>query len=236
MIRRIITGFLLAGLATPFAVAKPLVAELFVSQNCEACPGAIKVMEEKASTPGSDMLLLTWSVDYWDYLGTADPMALPVAADRQRAYAENMEIRGPYTPQVVFNGETHCPGNRKKAVDRELEYHRESDASLIQIAFDENVQAMTLGDTGIELNAIVSLVHFKSVESESMMLTNAVTKYEEIGKWDGSAKKFAVQCDGECAILLQEAEYGEIIEAMRVPEAQPNYVPVTDAPGLQPEQ
>lgn len=214
------------------AVAKPLVAELFVSQNCEACPAAIKVMSQKADMLQDDMLLLTWSVDYWDYLGEADPMALPEAADRQRAYAENMEIRGPYTPQVVFNGETHCPGNRVKAVDREMEYHQEADDAPIEISFDADARMMRIGDTGLDMDVNVSLVHYKTVKSGDEMLVNAVTKYQELERWNGHAADFEVTCDGDCVVLLQEPQFGEIIEAVMVPAAAGNYLPVTDGPGL----
>jgi hypothetical protein len=62
-----------------------------------------------------DVLILTWSVDYWDYLGGKDPMAMGESKERQRAYVDRFKLRGPYTPQTVYNGVEQCPGNKPTA-------------------------------------------------------------------------------------------------------------------------
>lgn len=215
------TSFLI--LASPQAVAKPLVAELFVSKNCEACPAAINVMNQKASMLGDDMLLLTWSVDYWDYLGTADPMAMPEAKIRQRAYAENMSIRGPYTPQVVFNGVTHCPGNREKAVDREMIEHNHEDADLIDAVYDEVSEQVVLTRLNAEGDLSVSLVEYKTVETGKQTLTNAVVRQTPLGSWSGGTVNYPVSCTESCAILVQEPEFGEILRAVRLQPGTSTY-------------
>src|SRR4051812_13680168 len=53
------------------AQAGPLaVVELFTSQSCSLCPPADAAMRELARRP--DVIALTLSVDYWDYLGWKD--------------------------------------------------------------------------------------------------------------------------------------------------------------------
>ena len=47
---------------------QPVLVELFANQNCPACPKAHKTMRE-VSAERDDVLVLTWVVDYWDYLG-----------------------------------------------------------------------------------------------------------------------------------------------------------------------
>ncbi|MEM9054569.1 MAG: DUF1223 domain-containing protein, partial [Pseudomonadota bacterium] len=94
---------------------KPVLVELFANQNCPACPQAHKTMRE-VDASRDDVLILTWTVDYWDYLGEPDPLAMPEAKDRQADYAEQLGVRAPYTPQSIYNGVKECPGPRKRQV------------------------------------------------------------------------------------------------------------------------
>ena len=67
-----------------------------------------------------DVLILTWTVNYWDYLGEPDPMALPEAKDRQMAYTDRLSLRAPYTPQSFYDGAKECPGTRKRDIRRNI--------------------------------------------------------------------------------------------------------------------
>ena len=93
--------FVLSPVAVPAAQAEsPTLIELFASQNCRACPKAHKTLKA-VDEARDDVLILTWSVDYWDYLGGKDPMAMGESKERQRAYVDRFRLRGPYTPQTV---------------------------------------------------------------------------------------------------------------------------------------
>jgi hypothetical protein len=81
-----------------------MLVELFASKNCRACPAAYKTLKEVQAERGDSVMVLTWAVDYWDYLGGKEKMALPESKDRQRAYCDHFSLRGPYTPQTVYNG------------------------------------------------------------------------------------------------------------------------------------
>ncbi|MET0167901.1 MAG: DUF1223 domain-containing protein, partial [Vicinamibacterales bacterium] len=85
------------------ASAEPrAVVELFTSQGCSSCPAADKLLGELSRDPS--LITMSLSVDYWDYLGWKDTLALHGHSDRQRAYAEARGDREVYTPQVVING------------------------------------------------------------------------------------------------------------------------------------
>src|SRR5437868_8689477 len=78
------------------------VIELFTSQGCSSCPPADKLAGELARDPS--LVVLSLPVDYWDYLGWKDTLALPGHTNRQRAYSKTRGDREVYTPQVVVNG------------------------------------------------------------------------------------------------------------------------------------
>ncbi|HEY2356333.1 MAG TPA: DUF1223 domain-containing protein [Phenylobacterium sp.] len=103
--------------ATPVAAARPpVVVELFTAQGCASCGEANAHVAKLADKPG--VLALTFSVDYWDYLGWADTFAKPEFADRQKAYVAKLELREPYTPQVVVDGAAQAPGSKTDKVDK----------------------------------------------------------------------------------------------------------------------
>jgi len=56
-----------------------------------------------------DMLVLTYGVTYWDYLGWKDTFATPDNTQRQREYGQAFGIGNVYTPQIVLNGSAHSP-------------------------------------------------------------------------------------------------------------------------------
>ena len=71
------------------------VVELFTSQGCSSCPPADKIIGELARDP--NVIALSMPIDYWDYLGWKDTLALPGHARRQRAYAGTRGDRAVYT-------------------------------------------------------------------------------------------------------------------------------------------
>ncbi|WP_163202676.1 DUF1223 domain-containing protein, partial [Citrobacter koseri] len=70
---------------------------LFTSQGCSSCPPADRHLAEIADR--TDLIALTFAVDYWDYLGWRDTLADPANTKRQKAYAHVRGDRQVYTPQ-----------------------------------------------------------------------------------------------------------------------------------------
>lgn len=91
--------------ASPLRAERPpatTLVELFTAQGCAGCPDANDRVAALAQRDG--LLVLSWSVDYWDYLGWRDTLARPEFTARQRAYAGRLSRRRLSTPQVVLNG------------------------------------------------------------------------------------------------------------------------------------
>lgn len=110
--------FSLILLALPLSAAArtPVVVELFTAQGCASCGEANANVARLADKPG--LLALTFSVDYWDYLGWADTFARPEFAERQEAYVARLSLREPYTPQVVVDGQAQTSGSKADKVDK----------------------------------------------------------------------------------------------------------------------
>lgn len=77
------------------------VIELYTSEGCSSCPPADK-WASRLKDKG--VVVQAFHVGYWDYIGWVDRFAAPAYTLRQREVAARNNLRGIYTPQVVFNG------------------------------------------------------------------------------------------------------------------------------------
>lgn len=189
--------------------AEPLVlAELFASENCRSCPAAYRQMRKLAETR-PDVLVLTWPVDYWDYLGKRDTMALPESKDRQRGYSERFRLRGPYTPQAVIAGIAQVPGNRPARVAEAVD----SAAGLrgVEIGISRSEGSLSLdGDPG----GLADLwwISYLSDEDNPSAMPHPVTSARQIGPWLGGRADITLpDCVSGCVLVIQEAGFGRIL-------------------------
>ncbi|WP_439389903.1 DUF1223 domain-containing protein [Ideonella sp. YS5] len=85
------------------ATGKRVLAELFSSEGCDACPPAERLFAGLA--PGPEQVAIVWHVDYFDAQGWKDRFALPESSRRHQSLA--MRQPGPKivaTPQVYLDG------------------------------------------------------------------------------------------------------------------------------------
>ena len=110
---------------------KTVLVELFTSQGCNSCPPADAFIGELASLDWSAdrVIPLTYHVTYWDDLGWQDPYARQLFDQRQIGYAqqvtgrrapEETTLRGPYTPQLVVDGQVHFSGTLRDVAREEV--------------------------------------------------------------------------------------------------------------------
>jgi len=212
---RFLALFVWLGLAVaPATLAdeQPVLIELFASQNCPACPKAHRTLKA-VTEANSDVLVLTWSVDYWDYLGDADPMAMPEAKARQAAYTERMNLRAPYTPQSVYDGAIQCPATRRKRVDRHIAERRSGARSGAAISLVQDGPAVRIsGMTAAALE--VMLIEYLPPEAHDTGMVNPVIAARSLGLWTGQDVSYGASCQQSCAVLLQQPDHGEIIAAL----------------------
>ena len=77
------------------------------------------------------MIVMSLAVDYWDYLGWKDTLALSGHTNRQRAYARARGDREVYTPQVVVNGVAHVLGSDKAAIEKAIRKTRDTASAAV---------------------------------------------------------------------------------------------------------
>ncbi|MAZ03159.1 MAG: DUF1223 domain-containing protein, partial [Sneathiella sp.] len=90
------------------------VVELFTSQGCSSCPPADKLLGELIED--ENILGLSFSVTYWDYIGWKDIFGSVDNDARQVGYRGEFNSRYVYTPQLVVDGVDHMVGSDRSGV------------------------------------------------------------------------------------------------------------------------
>ena len=203
------------------------VLELFTSQGCSSCPAANKFVRELDGGP--DLLTLSYSVDYWDYLGWKDTFGKPEFSKYQRTYGKRFD-GAVYTPQMVVNGKIHAARFTGKKV-RSLKLGNGpnihigvSDGGIGVKITPQDTLEKTWNVMAVRYRPGIQSVPVKRGENSgrTIKLANVVQTGKEIGKV-GGGKSFSVQIetlkpDEALAILVQDGPGGPILSAA-------NYVP-----------
>src|SRR3974390_3014027 len=186
------------------AGAPRAVIELFTSQGCSPCPPADKLLGELSHDPS--LVTMSLPVDYWDYLGWKDTLALHGHTTRERAYADARGDREVYTPQVVVNGIVHVLGSDKAAIEEAITQTRQNAALLtlpVTVSVAEGkVQVSVPAARGEQRSGEVWLcpITYKvqvpiergENEGHTLAYTNVVRRWVKLGDWNGQAQTFSL--------------------------------------------
>lgn len=236
MLRRCAAVFAsLLALAMPvqaqFQAQSPLVVvELYTSQGCHSCPPADVLLEELTQNPS--VLPLGLHVDYWDYLGWKDELALPKFKHRQAAF--NLQMKSRYrlvTPQMIVQGMDYVAGAKRSKI---LDYIAMAQVGPASALIDLQREA---GGVSIEVRpaaapvpeAELYLVRFqpevtvaiKAGENRGRTIryVNTVTAWESLGLWDGQGPvslMHSIDGDDAVAVIVQTANLGPVLAAARL--------------------
>ena len=215
----------MAALARP-----PVVVELFTAQGCASCGEANAYLAKLAEREG--VIALTFPVDYWDYLGWSDTFARPEFTARQKAYVERLELREPYTPQVVVDGHAQAGGLQTEKVDRLVAQAARAPVDPPDMAF--------IGPRRVDVGtgkpprggAEVWMIRFDPREQDVLVRKgdnkgqtvqhrNVVREIERLGVWRGRPTAYRlprVEEEGlETVVVVQAANGGRIVTAALKP-------------------
>jgi hypothetical protein len=212
----------LVGVASEANAEPRAVVELFTSQGCSSCPPADALLGKLAHDP--NVIALTLAIDYWDYIGWKDTLAIPGHANRQKAYSKMRGDRGVYTPQVIVNGSTQALGSDQADIERAIGQSHRASATLsvpvsIKVA-DGRLTVDAPAGKGTDEHAEVWLCPVSSAvpvaigrgENHGRTITyhNAVRRWIRLGEWTGAAASWSIslkdlKSEGadKAAVLLQ---------------------------------
>src|ERR1700752_301055 len=188
---------MLCCVAATNAQPRPVVVELFTSQGCSSCPPADAYVGELSAR--SDVLALSFHVDYWDDLGWRDRFALPQSAERQNIYARNLHRSSVYTPQLVVDGQFDSFGH-PQAVARALSEHHDGVPVTVTVR-DAQLRVELAAHPGAPACDVVLVAYLRHAVSAIGRGENAGRSLEEfnivrgigtLGTWKGEAQSFDV--------------------------------------------
>lgn len=106
-----------------------VVLELFTSQGCSSCPPADRLLVETSTNADhSNVLTLSYHVDYWNYIGWKDPFSKAEFSKKQRRYGQKFNNSTVYTPQLVINGKEHFVGSNQAVLNSKLKVYSKKNA------------------------------------------------------------------------------------------------------------
>ena len=110
----------------------PIIVELYTSQGCSSCPPADEFLGEL--TKDSDVLPLSFHVDYWNRLGWRDTFSSPAYTKRQRDYARRARRTTVYTPQMIIHGGEHAVGSDRDHVKKLIKEAKNANQSTVEFS------------------------------------------------------------------------------------------------------
>ena len=227
---------LLAPTIAPAATRQPVVVELYTAQGCSSCVKANALVSALAERP--DVLPLTFSVDYWDYLGWPDTFAQPAFADRQRAFVKRLALREVYTPQVVIDGRVQTSGVRPEQVEALVEEAAAARRYPPDTMFMDARRVAVGSGRAPRGGADVWLIRYDAREQEitprkgdnrgqTLVQRNVVREIVRLGVWRGRPTAYrlpAADADSEglsTAVLVQTPRGGRILAVIARPAPAP---------------
>jgi hypothetical protein len=217
------------------------VMELYTSQGCSSCPRADALMESTFSKrPG--VLALSFSVDYWDYIGWKDTNGSPLYSARQRDYARARGDGAVYTPQMVVSGRAHAVGSQAAEIDRAIQKIATQssnewvaltvkpvptgylvDAQSIEKLSQQDTRLLLVGikrrhDVKIDRgeNTGRSITYTNVVKRLSTITNGTTASNGPISSWSIATSQLADAASDAHAVILQRGIGGPIIGAAKI--------------------
>jgi hypothetical protein len=145
------------------------ILELFTSEGCSSCPPADRLLPQFVSID-SNIIALSFHVDYWNHLGWTDPFSKAEFSDRQREYGERFHLESIYTPQLIINGEYELVGSNRSTAEADIKSALKEKPS-VQIKIDEIKK---------DKNKLTISCHLEGDLKQTNLTSVVVQKYAEM--------------------------------------------------------
>jgi hypothetical protein len=195
------------------------VVELFTSQGCSSCPPADRLLSSMARDPS--IIALSFSIDYWDFIGWKDTLASPEFTARQKAYAAALGVRRVYTPEAVVDGLFDAVGSDRAAIEHAVRLGKQSKGALSVPAHLHELGGVLQIDIGAGADIPAAIYVLRVAKSRtvviergensgrSMTYTNVVRAIRKVGEWDGKPQSLELtelKGDGEAYVVLVQRD------------------------------
>ena len=201
----------------------PVVVELFTSQGCSSCPPANANLITLSQR--EDLFVLSFAVTYWDRLGWKDTFGKPEFTDRQVVYEPALNQFGPYTPQMVVNGQATVVGNQLAEVEALIDNASplpgpslDLGAAMLSIAAgNAPVSGADVWRVTYDPNVVEVPIGRGENTGRTLAHTHVVHDLQNLGSWTGAALDLPVTPAPQglkTAILVQTRNGGPILAAV----------------------
>lgn len=212
----------------------PVVVELFTAQGCSGCPDANQIVERATRDP--KVIVLTYGVDYWDYLGWSDTFARPEFTDRQKSYRGTTGQRSVSTPQVIIDGTRQLVPRDTPELENALVRPARPNLPVPDIEFRETGDRVAIGSGplpagGAEVVAVryspgIQTVEVRSGDNRGRTVRhiNVVKEIRYLGEWRGQPSLYNLPAelsghtlsDDAVIVLLQSKQDRQILTAAQL--------------------
>jgi hypothetical protein len=215
---------------------KTSVVELFSSQGCSRCPPAHRILQQLSRRPG--IVVLSFPVNYWDYLGWKDTLARPEYGERQRDYAALLTRGEVFTPLAVVNGMRNCVGSNLGEIDAAIKSTSATLASQsvpLSVRQEDGNLFVEVGESATPSRHrsgklwVATVLRSRSEKigagdnaGQMVAYTNVVRRLTDAGDWLGAPTSYslpvdALSKDGDMLVVfLQTGKLGPILAATLV--------------------
>ena len=209
--------------------------ELFTSEGCSSCPPADEAVG-RLNGWKKNVYVLSFHVDYWNYLGWKDVFSSSEYSGRQQNYGNLFHLSSIYTPQIVVNGRVQFVGNDEASlrttIENDLKEIPQTEFQIkIQSANKNQVTVSWTTRANSELNMNLALVqnftrdHIQRGENKGQTLNHyfTVRDFRTLPVNGGSNSAYlnipAGLQSSECSVIafLQNSHTGYIVAATQSP-------------------
>jgi hypothetical protein len=220
----------------------PVVVELFSSEGCSSCPSADRVLRRLVTeqpVSGAHIIGLELHVDYWNYLGWADPFSSSEYSERQARYSKIGRRRGSYTPQMVVAGEREFVGSDETTAKAAIASARARESARVAVTIKDGeaqiaIDRKGLSDTQSPLEVMLAITESDLSTAvlrgenggETLAHGPVVRSLQRVGAASGESAtlhaplrtaNLAHKDHAHVVVFLQRGEGGPIVGAAEIP-------------------
>jgi len=198
----------------------PVLVELFTSEGCSSCPPADLLLEKLDPS----VVVLSEHVDYWNHQGWRDPFSSHSNTFRQESYGRRLETKGPYTPQMVIDGQVEFIGSDARRAAAEIASAARRERVAVRLARSGNELKIDTGAVSHTSEVMLAIAEDHGASQVTagenrgrnlrhVAVLKSLKKLASVKR--GASFNRSIPLDGDASgkrfiVFLQESDFGKI--------------------------